>query len=626
MKEDDGFLFDHPPPGFLEDESFDEFVEKPAVAAASEDAGEEEEQVFQYDIMELLQASQIRPKTIQGLAKGERIAVAGMAQDSRKVQDGDLFICYKGMNEDGHAYARDAVDNGALVVLVSEPVLDIEDAVVIEVEDTHEAVIRMSKAFYGDPSAQMTVVGITGTNGKTTTSYLVRGILDELDHKTGVIGTIAYLAGDDKLNAEGEIWEAEEEDPCKFRPCSAPGKLAPYKGRYSINNTTPDALQLQQLQFGMLQVDSTACSMEVSSHALALGRTDGVDFDVAVFTNLTQDHLDFHGTMEEYREAKLKLFRGLHDPARHRAVVNLDDPSAHFFIDAVDPQIPVITYGMENEDADVFADNVELSLFETAVGMQSPVGDIGVVSPLLGRPNVSNMLAAAAVGVAVGANPDDIGVGLEQVEAVPGRFEMIDEGQPFAVIVDYAHTPDALERLLKAVREIGARRIITVFGCGGDRDRTKRPIMGKIAHELSDIVFVTMDNPRTEDLEQIIQDILEGFPEEIRNAHPDVRFNYLQDMWHLPRHEMEQCMNLQNKVRRYVCEERFFAIRCAIAMADEGDAVVIAGKGHEDYVEWNGGKYWFEDQAECRDALQKVSAVQESGIDTRNLPWKNADA
>jgi len=589
--------------------------------------------LVEFDLKELLDGSGIQVKQILGMS--QNLTVSGVEHDSRRVTEGNLFVCHKGMTVDGHAFAQTAVEKGAAVVIVSDldaanvDALLLEGAVVVEVEDSHDALVHLARVFYGDPSKEMTVVGVTGTNGKTTTTCLIKNVLEAMELKCGLIGTIQYLAGDTRLTPEGDVWVPDEHDTTKFEPSARGGNLWPYRGRYDVPNTTPDALQLQQLYAGMAAEECTAVVMEASSHALALGRTNGTSFDIAVFTNLTRDHLDFHGSFEEYREAKLKLFRELTDPDRQRAVINLDDPEAHHFIKAAS-KVPIITYSMENSDAAVYAESVELSLFETAVLLKCPEGDIQAVSGLLGRFNVSNMLAAAAVGVALGAPLETIAYGIENCEAVPGRFEMIDEGQPFAVITDYAHTPDALERVLLAAREIGARRILLVFGAGGDRDRGKRPMMGRIAHELADVVFVCNDNPRTECLQQICADIVSGFPVELHNAHPEANFNWLQDMWHT-RHtgawdEMGQTLELQNDVRRYILEERFYAIRIAIAMADEGDAVIIAGKGHEDYLDWkvdwvDRRKHWFDDRQEARDTLQRVVPLQEAGVDTRNLPW-----
>ena len=332
----------------------------------------------------------------------------------------------------------------------------------------------------------------------------------------------------------GGVWEPEEEDPTENRECTAPGWLAPYEGKYEVPNTTPDALQCQQLMAGMLDNGATATAMEVSSHALAQGRVDCVDFDVAVFTNLTSDHLDFHGTVEAYREAKAELFRGLTDPERQRAVINLDPSDdlvndakndekngeafseSDFFIAAAGggDRVPVITYATHaslSDRADVFVEKAELSLFETIVSIRTPAGSFDAACGLVGEVNVTNIAAAVAVGTALEIPLDVIAAGVEAMEPVPGRMELVDEGQPFPVIVDYAHTPDALRRAVKSIRRTGAANVIVVFGCGGDRDASKRAEMGAVADALCDIVFVTNDNPRTEDPYAILDDITSGF-------------------------------------------------------------------------------------------------------------------
>lgn len=297
------------------------------------------------------------------------------------------------------------------------------------VEDTNADLPALAASFYRHPSENMSVIGITGTNGKTTSAYLIKGMYEAMGLRTGMLSTVAYYVhGDNKL-----------ESP----------------------DTTPDAVMVQNMMAKMLHNGAEAVVMEASSHALALSRCDEVDIDIAVFTNLTRDHLDFHVTEEEYREAKGKLFSRMVDPERHRKIVNIDDPNAPFFISQGNLDVPVVTFAMENKNADVYPLKFELSLFETQVLVNTPNGILEISSGLLGRHNIYNILAAVAVGIAVGAPLEDIVRGIEEVDAVPGRCELIDEEQAFGVIVDYAHTPDALSRLLDSVRELGARRIIT---------------------------------------------------------------------------------------------------------------------------------------------------------------------
>lgn len=384
---------------------------------------------FKMSLAELLDESKVVPVSVYGDLE---IEITGIQHDSRLVCAGDLFICCIGRKTDGHLYLTEADKRGAVAVVASKEV-DIEETLgckaLVIVEDTNAVLPALAASFYRYPSKNMAVIGITGTNGKTTTSYLIKGMYEAMGLRTGMLSTVAYyIHGDNKL-----------ESP----------------------NTTPDAVLVQNLMAKMLHNGTEAVVMEASSHGLALGRCDEVDFDIAVFTNLTRDHLDFHGTEDEYRDAKAKLFSRMVDPERNRKVVNIDDPNAPFFIAQGNPDVPVVTFAMENKNADVHPLKFELSLFETQVLVNTPHGILEISSGLLGRHNIYNILAAVAVGIAVGAPLEDIVRGIEEVDAVPGRCELIDEEQAFGVIVDYAHTPDALSRLLDYVRELGPRRIIT---------------------------------------------------------------------------------------------------------------------------------------------------------------------
>ena len=384
---------------------------------------------FKISLAELLDESKVVPVSVYGDLEVE---ITGIQHDSRLVCSGDLFVCCVGRETDGHLYLSEADKRGAVAVVASKEI-DIEDTLgckaLVIVEDTSAVLPALAAAFYRYPSKNMAVIGITGTNGKTTTTYLIKSMYEAMGLRTGMLTTVGYYVhGDNKL-----------ESP----------------------NTTPDAVLIQNLMAKMLHNGAEAVVMEASSHGLALGRCNEVDFDIAVFTNLTWDHLDFHGSEEEYRDAKAKLFLRMVDPERHRKVVNIDDPNASFFIAKGNPDVPVVTFAMENKNADVHPLKFELSLFETQVLVNTPHGILEISSGLLGRHNIYNILAAVAVGIAVGAPLEDIVRGIEEVDAVPGRCELIDEEQAFGVIVDYAHTPDALSRLLDSVRELGARRIIT---------------------------------------------------------------------------------------------------------------------------------------------------------------------
>ncbi|KAK2984542.1 hypothetical protein RJ640_018920 [Escallonia rubra] len=384
---------------------------------------------FKMTLAELLDESKVVPISVYGNLE---IEITGIQHDSRVVDLGDLFVCCVGRRTDGHLYLTEADKRGAVAVVASKEI-DIDETIgckaLVIVEDTNAVLAALAAAFYRYPSKSMSVIGITGTNGKTTTSYLIKGMYEAMGLRTGMFSTVAnYVHGDNKL-----------ESP----------------------NTTTDAVSVQKLMAKMVHNGTEALVMEASSHGLALGRCDEVDFDIAIFTNLTRGHLDFHGAEEEYRDAKAKLFSRMVDPERHRKIVNVDDPNAAFFAAQGNPEVPVVTFGMENKNADIHPLKFELSLFETQVLVSTPQGILEISSGLLGRHNIYNILAAVAVGIAVGAPLEDIVRGIEEVDAVPGRCELIDEEQAFGVIVDYAHTPDALSRLLDYVRELNPRRIIT---------------------------------------------------------------------------------------------------------------------------------------------------------------------
>ncbi|KAM2938316.1 hypothetical protein FF1_038121 [Malus domestica] len=531
---------------------------------------------FKMGLAELLDESKVVPVSVYGDLEVE---ITGIQHDSRVVNAGDLFVCCVGSKTDGHLYLSEAIKRGAVAVVASKEIYMEESlgckALVI-VEDTNADLPALAASFYRYPSKNMAVIGITGTNGKTTTAYLIKGMYEAMGLRTGMLSTVAYYVhGDNKL-----------ESP----------------------NTTPDAVLVQNLMAKMLHNGAEAVVMEASSHGLALSRCDEVDFDIAVFTNLTRDHLDFHKTEEEYRDAKAKLFSRMVDPERHRKVVNIDDPNATFFIAQGNPDVPVVTFAMENKNADVHPLKFELSLFETQVLVNTPNGILEISSGLLGRHNIYNILASVAVGIAVGSPLEDIVRGIEEVDAVPGRCELIDEEQAFGVIVDYAHTPDALSRLLDSVRELGSRRIITVIGCPGESDRGKRPMMTKIATDKSDVTILTSDNPKNEDPLDILDDMLAGVGWTMQD--------------YLKHGENDYYPPLANGHRLFLHDIRRVAVRCAVAMGEEGDMVVVAGKGHEAYQIEGGKKEFFDDREECREALQYVDELHQAGIDTSEFPWR----
>jgi len=481
--------------------------------------------------------------------------VTDLVQDSRKASPGAVFVAVRGFHSDGHHFIPQAVRQGAAAVVVEENVRieALPDTPVIRVPDSRRALARLAARFYEYPSRRLALAGITGTNGKTTTSYLVRSIIEAAGHTAGLIGTIDYRIG---------------------------------KTVYPAPNTTPESLDLQRLLAEMAGGGVSYCVMEVSSHALALGRTEGCEFRTAAFTNLTQDHLDFHETMEAYFQAKLRLFSGLAPDAV--VVVNSDDARAGDII--ANTRARIITFGL-SQQADIRpAGPVDQGLGGLTFTATTPAGTINIESSLVGRHNIYNILTAVGMGLALGFPRDAVVAGISRMKAVPGRMEKVDAGQPFGVFVDYAHTEDALLRLLEAVREVAVKRVITVFGCGGDRDRTKRQKMGAAAVLGSDIVIVTSDNPRTEDAQAIIAEIetgmgsgrkVSGFGEITAQGGPTP---YL------------------------VIPDRAEAIDTAVSLAEPGDIVVIAGKGHEGYQIVGSTKHHFDDREQARLAIAKRSA------------------
>jgi UDP-N-acetylmuramoyl-L-alanyl-D-glutamate--2,6-diaminopimelate ligase len=481
--------------------------------------------------------------------------VRDITHDSRKVIPGSLFVAVRGFHSDGHQFISQAFKRGAVAVVAEHGATDTTSAdAVVLVEDTRRALALLAGAFYGHPSRRLKLIGVTGTNGKTTTTYLVKAIVEAAGSASGLIGTIDYRVG-------GRVYPAP--------------------------NTTPDALDLQRLLAEMADLGASFCIMEASSHALELGRTVGCDFAAAAFTNLTHDHLDFHKTMESYFRAKLQLFTGLSPDAV--AVVNADDARAAEIVGAT--RARVITTGMTQAANVRPSGTIRHGLNGLSFSAATPAGTVPVESPLVGRHNIYNILTAIGLGIAMGFEAGVIAAGIANMKAVPGRMEKVAAGQPFGVIVDYAHTEDALVRLLEAAREITEGRIITVFGCGGDRDRTTRPKMGAAAAKGSDIVIVTSDNPRTEDPLAIIGEIEGGM------AAGAVRVV-------LP---AEVHPGADGMTPYVVVPDRRRAIAEAVSMAKPGDVVVIAGKGHEDYQLIGEKKIHFDDREVAREEIGRFT-------------------
>lgn len=492
--------------------------------------------------------------------EGLNVEIAHVTDDSRQVRPGSLFVAVKGGHVDGHDFLAAAVEGGASALVVQQDRTTVQQAVaqaakrdsglpVVEVRDSRRALGLLASRFHGNPSSRLGMIGVTGTNGKTTVSYLSKAVLEASGRKVGLIGTVAYHIGSERLSAP---------------------------------QTTPDAVRFQSLLAHMERAGLDSVVMEVSSHALALDRTVGAEFDVAIFTNLTQDHLDFHADLEDYFQAKLKLFSGL-SPAAHtsrprRAIVNLDDPRADRVCAA--SRVPVWTYSIRSP-SDIRAEKLCLSLQGIRFVAVTPAGRFEVTSQLVGEHNVYNVLAAIGLGLHEGLSTEIILKGVQNLANVPGRFERVEAGQAFSVVVDYAHTEDALRRLLSAAEMLKTGRIITVFGCGGDRDRGKRPRMGRAAAQKSDVVFLTSDNPRTEDPVAILREVEVGVREVVgRGEAASLRYEVIPDRRH--------------------------AIEAAVREARPGDMVLIAGKGHEDYQIIGTQRHHFDDREVARAAIQRV--------------------
>jgi len=505
----------------------------------------------------------------------QSVRVSGITYDSRAVKEGYLFVAIRGEKSDGHDFIEKAIAKGAGAVVYEAthakvPALIGRHPLIswIGVNDCRDALAALSNTFYGNPSETIGVIGITGTNGKTTTSYLIKSVLEKWAKGVGLIGTISYMIKDECF-------------------------LAPH--------TTPEASDFQGLLREMADKGCAYAVAEVSSHALAQKRTDYTQFKVAVFTNLTGDHLDFHGTMEGYFRSKLRLFRELLIDGG-TAVINLDDPYGKRLSELLSetrPSVRQITFSLADQNADVFASEIVSGFRGTSfsISAKNALDGMKLLSPMVGRTGVYNVLSAVCTALPLGVPAEAITQGIAALDIVKGRFERVDLGQSFLAIIDYAHTHDALERLLETSRQLldaswasgkvkmPRGRIITVFGCGGNRDKGKRPKMGSIASEMSDFVIITSDNPRNEDPAAIIKDIEAGIEKD----------NYI------------------------VIPDRRTAIRMAALLASPGDIVIIAGKGHEDYQEIEGVRHPFSDRSVMEDAIRENFAISLRGRRRRRL-------
>ena len=467
--------------------------------------------------------------------------VSAIAYDSRRVTPGAVFVALKGLRADGGAFAEQAAQRGAIAIVSESPRAASIDVPWITVKDARLALALLADRFFDHPSRRMPVIGVTGTNGKTTTSYLLAAMLDAAGMRAGMLGTVAYRIG-------GEDREAAR--------------------------TTPEAPDVQQLLHEMLAHGCKSAVMEVSSHALSLKRVDGMRFAAGVFSNLTRDHLDFHEDMEAYFAAKRRLFEML--PQGAPGVINLDDPRGAALVEICGKPV---TYAI-NAAADVTPGPIDMTLSGLRFDVKTPKGNVRIASKLVGRPNVYNILAATAAAVSIDVPISAIESGVAGLSGVPGRFEVVSSGtDDITVVVDYAHTDDALRNLLETARPLSTKRLITVFGCGGDRDRSKRPLMGMVAARLSDVVVITSDNPRSEEPARIIEEIERGIP-----------------------------AGSQASTRSPIVEslvDRAAAIERAVAMAAPGDVVLVAGKGHEKYQQIGDRVLPFDDGEVAKTALDR---------------------
>ena len=477
---------------------------------------------------------------INGLDKIETMGnlsseIVSIEYDSRKVKSGSLFIAIQGLTFDGNTFIREALKRRAAGIVTDRPESRTNIPTII-VPDARKAMAVMSDKFYGSPQNAIVMTAVTGTNGKTTVAYMIKSIFDASGIGCGLIGTIEHIIGKKTIESV---------------------------------NTTPESRDIHALLSEIIEANQHACIMEVSSHALALSRVHGIQFRTVAFTNISRDHLDFHGSFKEYLDAKSLLFSSLSGDSA--AVVNMDDPGAEHIIN-VSRGGKVLTFGF-NEDCDIHPVFFELGTRSSRVVLSTPSGEMEFTLQIPGRFNISNAMAAAGIGLACGLPPNPITSGLETLKSVRGRYEIIDEGQNFTVIIDYAHTPDALESILSSAREIKKGHLISVFGCGGDRDKGKRPEMGEISTRIADYTIITSDNPRTEKPEDIISDILKGI------------------------NKIAEC-------KTFVDREK--GILEALKIAGPDDTIVIAGKGHEDYQIIGDEKKYFNDSETVRRLIKAM--------------------
>ncbi|HHV26846.1 MAG TPA: UDP-N-acetylmuramoyl-L-alanyl-D-glutamate--2,6-diaminopimelate ligase [Tissierellia bacterium] len=464
--------------------------------------------------------------------------IKGISYDSRKVGSNYVFVAIEGFESDGHKYIDQAIEKGATALVVTKDIkVDEENITVIKVKDTRDSLARISSNFYGNPSEKMKLIGVTGTNGKTSITYLVKSILEKANMKIGIIGTMGSVIGDELFNT---------------------------------SNTTPESLLIQEYLYHMIEEETKACVMEVSSHSLDLKRVEYCNFDIGIFTNLSRDHLDYHNTIENYFNAKLKLFY----MTNKCNIINIDDIYGRRIVEETkDLDISTITYGIV-EKATIYATDIEYHLNGVDFKLNTPKGSIDILFNIPGEFSVYNALAAASCAYYYGIGLNTIKEGLQSVKGIKGRFEIVPTNRDFSVIIDFAHTPDGLEKVLTTIRQFSEGRVVAVFGAGGNRDRTKRPIMGETVGKYADFLIVTSDNPRHEEPGRIVDDVIEGVKK--------VNKNYIKIV------------------------DRKEAIEYAIKNARSKDIILLAGKGHETYTIIGDEVLPFDERQIVLDVLKKM--------------------
>ena len=577
-----------------------------------------------------------------------------------------LYVCVPSEDgeEDGHDWVEEAVEMGAVAVIAEvgrDVTCGAANVAVVEVEDVLSVLACLASEFYERPATRMNTVAFVGSYGKTTSSWLTRGVFEENEELTLLVGDTEYALAEDRLTREGAIWHATEEDVTLHRDCSVPFHVVPYRGKYELPMTTPDGLHLQKVLAGGADRGAESAVVEVCPGSMRDGRCDARAFrpEIVVFTNADEEKARTGGDdFDEYLERIGEYFAGL--DAGQIAIINKDDMYGDSLERLVeDTGAQMLTYGVTSKDADVYAEKVKASIWETEILVKTPVGRLEIIVPLIGEFNVRNVLAAVAVGLARGIKLVNIVAGIEAVDVIPGRSELVEEGQPFPVIVDSASTPQQLSKLIDEVKEAGARKTILVMGCKGSSDAAERAAIGNMLHFKADTVFFTNDSPGACPPDRIIADMISGMPEEVTGRHAGSYWGWLQDPHRVPQWFQPWLLRYQSEVGRYIVEDRFSAIRVAVGLAKPKDVVIIAGRGHVDFMEyWDGasplpdggtstvdiidGNFfddagfsgsdsesptetvlgWFDDRVEARNAVAKLRYIDGvKDLDRSTLPW-----